>query len=248
MKQYQPEFIEVAEIKSLLQSLVPFLTKESEGRYWLNMLNPNWETEDDENKRLWLLRKLIAEGKNAIDKNDNLSDPINQRNHMLGMFTEFKDETCFNDIDIGLFFQRFEPLEYDCFGKCTRYLSYQPNLFFELAFFTAWEKLVEKQHEDSVHKRKKPADLTKDKPIDCFIPMAIKKLADENLIQETEEGSNVFINQRESLEGLKRAIIARKIECPLNKDIKAFVFRIDSKTGEIKSYCDSNIRKAFKRS
>lgn len=208
------------------------------------MLNPNWGTEDDENKRLWLLRKLVAEGRNSIDKNDNLSDPINQRKHMLDMFTELK-ETSFNDIDIGLFFQRFEPLEYDSYGKCIKYLSYQPNLFFELALFIAWDNLVEKQREDSFPEAKRISDSTQSKIPNSYIPMAIKRLVDENLIQETDDGSHVFINQKGSLEMLKQAIKVRKLEYPTNKDIETFIFHIVSKTGELKKYHDSTVRSVF---
>lgn len=232
MQKYQPEFIEETQIRDILKACIPFFPEET-GRYWLSMISPvNLPFLDNESisrARVLRLKKLIAEGLNSIEETGSLQGPQDKRQEEIRKIKLYQGALEYNYQgtweELGL-----DPWELQ---------GQSPDIAeMELALFTAWQKAIQTAPHQTVEEAQGKSAIP--------IPMTIKKLADQDLIQETEEGSNVFINQKESLEALKRAIKARGLEFPTNKDIGTYIKHC--KNGVIVPYESSTIRKAFPKS
>ena len=249
MQKYQPEFIDDNTIRSILKSCIPFF-EEKAGRFWLDNISSS------------RLKVLIATGLNSIDEAENLNRPIELRKAVLQRREEARK---LNDEIIQYNNEIFKKLEEENLTpeqahnlklQLMHYVDEGPidptTLYYEIDLFTAWQKALESDFKTD-QKQKSPGSFNLPPTSDTaqidnsklLIPISIMKLANAELIQETSEGSQVFINQKESLEALKGAIKARKLEFPTNKDIHTFIFK--NENGVITPYDDSTIRRAFSK-
>ena len=239
MLKYQPELIEESKIKEILNSIVPFLETNA-GRYWLEHISS------------FSLKELIAEGLNCIESTGNLdkvilsrsnalqtrekqiklNETINQHNGRIhGVLTE-NELSPAQRHEITQLLEPYTPV----FNKS--------DLEHELALLNAWQRERNKAQISGSVQRNKPElnNPTAEHPV-RLIPKAIMDISNAGLIQETAEGSHIFINQKESLEELKRAIIHKGLTIPTNKDINDFI--LHDVNGVLKPYADSTIRTAF---
>lgn len=239
MQKYQPEYIEAEQIKAILKTCTPFIEEEA-GRYWLDRMYSNIgplgavTTRADNRKGLQI---LIAEGLNCIEETGNLERAINIRKERIRKIELIQ---CAHMAEI----------EYDKSASAVILEKISAEDLWELdgvsaideemaiALFTAWQKSLE------VLPEHKP--ISTERRAVNLIPKAIMDIVNADLIQETEEGSHIFINQKGSLEALKRILIARGFELPQNKDIESFIWQI--KDGVAKPYDPSYIRRTFPQS
>lgn len=230
MQKYQPEFIEAEQIISIFKSCVPFF-EEKAGRYWLDRLSPDNHYMGHSQREI---RKLIAQGLNSIEETGSLEREINHSKERIRtadlIQTAYIAKDEYNSADL---FEKISPEDlWNYEGVSVVALE------MELALFMAWQKSL----------KSVPAQ----KPVSMegiavkLIPKTIMDIANANLIQETEEGSHIFINQKGSLEELKRILVAQGLALPQNKDIERFIWQV--KDGVAKPYDPSHIRRVFPKS
>ena len=231
MQKYQPEFIEVTQIKAIIKACIPFF-EEQAGRYYLNSIFPK-----DGDMRgligvscgLRTLQRLMAEGLNSIEETGSLERAINShrdRKHDIELYQKglLTNDKC---ILQSLYEKGLTNWDLDW--------GYTFDEEMALALFEAWQQSL--------------GTVPAQKPVEKgsfavkLIPNSIRKIANEGLIQETEEGSHIFINQKGSLQELKNSLRARGLDIPRNRDIESFIWHIEN--GEARQYDSSTIRKAF---
>ena len=214
MQIYQPEFIEESQIKDIIKACIPYIDEKA-GRYWLDACFKEYRYtgvdgfDHDPKQVFGDLKRLIAEGLNALNEEGNLNTPISNRKWIIESLEQLREEYYSERITDSRYRQLLRQLE-----TTVQEVLKLDKLFFEgddgftegyeMALFEAWQQAINKPS-PSGKETINPVQRGIDPPED--VQMAMQYLSEYLGLMDTP------------IDGYKRYYAKGKIkDLPLRKD------------------------------